>query len=637
MKNTGVQWVVIAVVAAVAVTFAVACTREVEVPGETVVVEKEVVKTVEIPGETVVVEKEVVKTVEVPGETVVKEVVKTVEVPGETVVVEKEVVKTVVVPGETVVVEKEVVKTVEVPGETVVKEVVKTVEVPVEVPMRGGTLTIAPLFFGGDNWLAHNNPTISHGPQQPIYDHLLYQGISDPTSYLPGLAASWSTPDLKDWVFNIREGVTWHNGNGELTADDVALAYTEMAREDSKSTMITHMKRRVPNMAVADPYTLTFSFDEFDVSLEGLLSTQARALISTPKSYIESVGEDGFERAPIGTGPYQFVSQELGARVEVEAVPDEHWRINPMWDRLVFISVPEDSTRLAMLETGRADMIPITTEQVELVSRGGFDLRRSANQRRFEIFFGGLWRSTHPNYTGEDPWHDIRVREAMNIAIDRKAMNKTFFAGMGICADGTPWFTTVASPGDECMIPYDPVRARQLLRDAGHEGMEVRLASYAFPGIPLPEALQAIASYWDDIGIKTKTESMELLGFRSIWLEDATNGWMWSWGLETGPPPWDPYLNKFHQSEDIGFQIISDEFLDNLFAKLGTLGGDAMSREERAKLYMDALNHTQDQWALVSVMNVPLQFYATNPETVSSWQPIDNGGTKFYEYIAPRR
>jgi peptide/nickel transport system substrate-binding protein len=507
----------------------------------------------------------------------------------------------------------------------------------VEVAARGGTLTIAPLFFGGDNWLAHNNPTISHGPQQPIYDHLLYQGVSDRTVYLPGLAESWSTPDLKEWVFKIRKGVPWQNGNGELTAEDVALAYMGMAREDSKSTMITHMKARVPFMEVVDPYTLTFKFDKFDVSLEGLLSTQARALISTPKKYIESVGEDGFERAPIGTGPYQFVSQELGARVELEAIPGEHWRVDPMWDRMVFISVPEDATRLAMLETGRADMIPITTEQVELVRRSGFDLRRSANQRRFEIFFGGLWRPTHPNYTGADPWHDIRVREAMNLAIDRKAMNKTFFAGMGICAEGTPWYTTVASPEDECMIPYDPERARQLLKDAGHEGMEVRLASYTFPGIPLPDALQAIASYWDDIGIKTKTESMELLGFRSIWLEDATNGWMWSWGLESGPPPWDPYINKFHQSEDIGFQIISDEFLDDLFAKLGTLGGDAESRMERAQLYKDALKHTQDEWALVSVMNVPLQFYATDPETVSSWQPIDNGGTKFYEYIAPKR
>ena len=119
-------------------TVTVEVIKEVQVPGETVVVKEEVVKEVMVPGETIVVEKVVTETVEVPGETVTVEVVKEVMVPGETVVVEKEVVKTVEVPGETVVVEKEVVKTVEVPGQTVVveKEVVKTVEVPGETVVK---------------------------------------------------------------------------------------------------------------------------------------------------------------------------------------------------------------------------------------------------------------------------------------------------------------------------------------------------------------------------------------------------------------------------------------------------------------------------------------------------------------------
>ena len=144
--------------------------KEVQVPGETVVVKEEVVKEVMVPGETVVVEKVVTETVEVPGETVTVEVVKEVQVPGETVVVEKVVTQTIEVPGETVVVEKVVTQTVEVPGETVVveKEVVKTVEVPgpervvvkevevigdrytrdvrgqlVEKPQYGGTIPIA--------------------------------------------------------------------------------------------------------------------------------------------------------------------------------------------------------------------------------------------------------------------------------------------------------------------------------------------------------------------------------------------------------------------------------------------------------------------------------------------------------------
>ena len=107
--SNSLRWLVVAVSAAMLLVIVGACSGEtVEVPGETIVVEKEVIKEVQVPGETVVVEKEVIKEVMVPGETVTKEVVKEVEVPGETVVVEKEVVKTVEVPGQTVVVTKEV-------------------------------------------------------------------------------------------------------------------------------------------------------------------------------------------------------------------------------------------------------------------------------------------------------------------------------------------------------------------------------------------------------------------------------------------------------------------------------------------------------------------------------------------------
>ena len=96
-KTLGMRWLVVAAGAALLLVLGAACTKEVEVPGETIIVEKEVVKTVEVPGETIVVEKEIIKTVEVeiPGKTVTvtKEVIKEVEVPGETVVVTKEVIK----------------------------------------------------------------------------------------------------------------------------------------------------------------------------------------------------------------------------------------------------------------------------------------------------------------------------------------------------------------------------------------------------------------------------------------------------------------------------------------------------------------------------------------------------------------
>ena len=224
--------------------------KEVMVPGETVVVEKVVTETVEVPGETVVVKEEVVKTVEVPGETVTVEVVKEVMVPGETVVVEKEVVKTVEVPGETVVVEKEVVKTVEVPGETVVVEKVVVKEVAgkkyVTDPTTGKAVT-APEYGGTFTYVskADFSETDAYSSLSTLYytssvteklsivdwaiDRDTYPfiggGLAPEFALRGALAESWETPDDKTIVLHIRQGVYWHDKvpvNGrELTAYDV--------------------------------------------------------------------------------------------------------------------------------------------------------------------------------------------------------------------------------------------------------------------------------------------------------------------------------------------------------------------------------------------------------------------------------
>ena len=269
--SSSMRWLAAILSAAMFIALAAACGSEtVEVPGETVVVEKEVIKEVMVPGETVVVEKVVTETVEVPGQTVVKEVVKEVMVPGETVVVEKEVVKTVEVPGETVV--KEVVKEVMVPGETVVveKEVLKTVQVPgqtvvlekevvrevvvtperyannvwgelVEIPQHGGSIPMAlginltdfdpwhitgnivPMKLTLEN-LGHMDWSIS--PDEFDWSK---SGFTTIDTVSGALAESWEQPDPLTTIFHIRKGVHWQNKgemNGrELDAYDVEFTF----------------------------------------------------------------------------------------------------------------------------------------------------------------------------------------------------------------------------------------------------------------------------------------------------------------------------------------------------------------------------------------------------------------------------
>ena len=244
--STSLSWLVVAVSAAMLLAVAGACgTETVEVPGETVVVEKVVTETVEVPGETVVVEKEVIRTVEVPGETVTKEVVKEVMVPGETVVVEKEVVKTVEVPGETVVVTKEVAG----PERVVVKEVpsgeryVRNVWGQlVERPQYGGTIAVAIPYgdvrqfdpWDGQNALWSNGLVLEKlgqmdwaiPPDEYDWTQAGYLILNVVTG---ALAESWEQPDLLTTILHIRKGVYWHDKppmNGrELTAYDVEFSW----------------------------------------------------------------------------------------------------------------------------------------------------------------------------------------------------------------------------------------------------------------------------------------------------------------------------------------------------------------------------------------------------------------------------
>ena len=410
LTSTSLRWLVVAVSAAMLLAVAAACSSEtIEVPGETVVVEKVVTETVEVPGETVVVEKEVIRTVEVPGETVTKEVVKEVMVPGETVVVKEEVIKTVEVPGQTVV--KEVVKTVEVPGETVVveKEVVKTVEVPgqtvvvekvvvqevpgknyvtdpaigktVTAPEYGGTLMLlwGPQSEGVDPVInGHHSGFFISGVYERLAqaDWAIDRDEFDWSTYaialfaLRGhLAESWDiSEDGLTYTFKIRQGVKWQNKapmNGrELTAKDIEYNWHRLTALGSGFTEPPARFRSIPNVpfksiTATDDWTVVFKLKQ---PMLGALNS----ILDDPYSYIlppeviEEHGEVTDWRNVVGTGPYMLTEWIDGSSMSWEKNPD-YWGYDekypenrlPYIDKLKGLFMLDDATRLAALRTGK--------------------------------------------------------------------------------------------------------------------------------------------------------------------------------------------------------------------------------------------------------------------------------------------
>src|SRR5262249_38580242 len=163
---------------------------------------------------------------------------------------------------------------------------------------------------------------------------------------------SWSaSPDGLTYELVLRQGLTFHNGD-PVTAEDVKFSFTRY-----RGTAAGMLKQRIVAVEAPDARHVRFRLKEpwpDFMTFYGTPATGAGWIV--PKKYVERVGDDGFKKAPIGAGPYRFVSFTPGVELVLEAY-DHYWRKTPAVKRLVFRVVPDESTRLAMLKRGEADVV----------------------------------------------------------------------------------------------------------------------------------------------------------------------------------------------------------------------------------------------------------------------------------------
>ena len=327
----------------------------------------------------------------------------------------------------------------------------------------------------------------------------------------PCLAESWTmSKDGRTWEFVLRKGVRFHNGE-PVTAEDVKFSF-----ERYKGAGAPLFKERVREVQVVDPGRVRFVLNEPWPDFMTFYGTSASgAAWVIPKKYFEKVGEDGFRKAPIGAGPFKFVSFQPGVELVLEAF-DGYWRKTPSIKRLVIRSVPEESTRAAALKRGEVDIVYFINGPIaeEVRRTPGLTLTAMRTNGVFFIEFPEQW-------TAGSPWADRRVRMAASLAIDRQAINEAESLGFsGITGNFIPRHQEFALPIDA--HPYDPKRARALLAEAGYpNGFE--LAEFtAFP--PYNTMGEAIANYFVAAGIKTRVRTMERAAFLSAWKDKKLRG-----------------------------------------------------------------------------------------------------------------
>jgi peptide/nickel transport system substrate-binding protein len=403
-----------------------------------------------------------------------------------------------------------------------------------------------------------------------VFDYLW--GLTRDNKMGPGVAERYEiSPDGLVWTFYLRKGVMCHKPYDyyEITAEDVKFSIDRFRSPKSKSSGRFSLRRYVDRVEVVDRYTVRIYTKAPSPLLLNLFSDrEAQEGMIMPKGIIQKLGEEEFFKHPIGSGPWKFVKHEVGSYIIYEANED-YWdkdRI-PRFKTLIFFIVPEEATRVAMLRKGEADIIEIAAESKKEVLAAGLKIARVVGVQPVNVFIFGSY--LNPNF----PTYNKKVRQALQLAINNEEIVKYVFDGEAEVASVFPWtkrhfaYDPTLKP-----YPYDPERAKKLLAEAGYpQGFEIKIYTFPMGGVPqLPKVAEAVAGYWEKIGVKAKvvpidwvairklyfTRSPKLAGHASTWRSPGTTWENMPGGL------WVYY----HSKGTLGF-LIKDPRLDKLIDK----------------------------------------------------------------------
>ena len=316
----------------------------------------------------------------------------------------------------------------------------------------------------------------------------------------PSLAESWTqSKDGLEYEFVLRKGIKFHNGE-PVAAEDVKFSFDRY-----RGSGATLLKERVREVQIVDPARVRFLLKEpwpDFMTFYGTSATGSGWIV--PKKYVEKVGDDGFKKAPVGAGPYQFVSFTPGQELVLEAF-DQYWRKPPNVKRLVFKVIPDETTRLAALKRGEVDIVySIRGELAEELQRTkGLTLKPAVIQATFWLYFADQWDP-------KSPWHDERVRRAASLAIDHDTINRALTLGYSritgsIIPDTFDYYWKPPAP------TYDPAKARQLLAEAGYpNGFD---AGEYFCDTSYANLAEATLNNLEEVGIRAKLRPLERAAF----------------------------------------------------------------------------------------------------------------------------
>jgi peptide/nickel transport system substrate-binding protein len=351
-----------------------------------------------------------------------------------------------------------------------------------------------------------------------IYDPLITR---DPKTftYRPGLATEWKpSNELKTWTFKLRSGVMFHEGYGEMTAEDVKFTVEQNLKPDVPGGSAPFFRSQLDRIETPDKHTVVMHFKNKVWEVPTHFTQFVGYQNITSKKYLESAGEEKAALHPIGTGPYRHVEGRQGDYHRFEAVPN-HWRKTPAFKELVIRRIPDPATRMAGLRTGEIDIGQVFSDYLEQARKAGLRIHETPNAACYWVVLHGQTTSDREDYCPACPWvgepgnaksleNARKVRMALSLAVNKKAIINGLWRGTGAETPFMYWYYPFNKGySTEWKIPpYDPERAKKLLAEAGHAGgFEMRvnpmIFTYALDG---NDVMEAVALDWEKLGIKVR-------------------------------------------------------------------------------------------------------------------------------------
>jgi len=426
---------------------------------------------------------------------------------------------------------------------------------------------------------------------------------------IPGLARTWDiSKDGLIYTFNLRPNVTFHDGT-PFNAEAVKFCYERQLNEDGpyyKTGTYPYVKGflgNVQSIEVVNPLTVQIKLKAPLTPFLQYLAHQS-LFIYSPDA-LKKYGKD-IVKNPMGTGPFKLETWEPGVKV-VLARNDQYWGGAPKLRQAIYVPIIEAQARLAAIKTGEIDLtIDVPPDSLD-------SLRKDPNITVAEANSSAVWyvalNTRHPILK------DKRVRQAMNLAINKEAIIRDILKGTAIVSTGP--MSPVYGPFREektTQYPYDPAKAKALLKEAGYGPGQLKFKILAFtePGESEgPQVAEALGIYYKDVGVETEIEVLDWAKVRDMFRKKTIQCCIWpniiSWR------PAEEWIRTSYYSKSATHHY-ENEFIDKTYNALT----QAVKPEERQRLARSIADHLFEEFA-----DIPLFWFANevvaNPRAVSEW------------------